>query len=535
MPRRTTLFLNLGLILSLVFSGTLSGILIPSPVAIGASNAPTISPENGGPELASRRVKRQRRHDRAQNDRQQHRKQKDKKRDHKKDSKQKERTQDRSGPVTGSEVNVEDHYIVVLKHSADNPAQAARDMAIDGVEPSYVYEHVLDGFAAVIPDDQLDDVRADPRVQSVVPDREVHAFDQTLPTGIDRIDADQNLTAKIGSGQMVDVDVAVIDTGIGPHEDLNIAADGVSCISGTTNPADDNGHGTHVAGTIGALDNTAGVVGVAPGARLWAVKVLNSAGSGSWSSVICGLDWVAARSGTIEVVNMSLGGPGSDSGCPGTDALHDAIRKVVNAGVPVVVAAGNGVNGVGLDAKDSVPAAYDEVFTVSALADFDGKPSSLVLATPGDSDDSLASFSNFGADIDIAAPGVDILSTVPSGSCKLCQSSGYRKLSGTSMASPHVAGAAALYLANFPNATPVQVQAVLVSTREAVALTNDGDGIAEGVLFAGIGSAPSPPAASPVPTPSCATVASAPVQDDGSQDDGKKDKKKHKHKKKKRH
>src|SRR5215203_3124123 len=102
MPRRTTLFLNLGLILSLVFSGTLSGILIPSPVAIGASNAPTIAPENGGPELASRRVKRQRRHDRAQNDRQQHRKQKDKKQERKKGNEQKERKQDRSGPVVGS-------------------------------------------------------------------------------------------------------------------------------------------------------------------------------------------------------------------------------------------------------------------------------------------------------------------------------------------------------------------------------------------------------------------------------------------------
>jgi len=535
MPRRTTLFLNLGLILSLVFSGTLSGILIPSPVAIGASNAPTIAPAGGGPELASRRVKRQRRHDRAQNDRQQHRKQHNKKQDRKKDSKQKNRTQDHSGPVVGSERPTQDRYIVVLEPDAGNAQVAAKDIAADtdGLEPLIVYEDVLNGFAAVIPDDQLADVRSDPRVQTVVPDQEVHAYVQKLPTGIDRIDADLNPTAKIdGNDERVDVDVAVIDTGIGPHQDLNIA-DGVSCISGTAGYADDNGHGTHVAGTIGALDNDFGVVGVAPGARLWAVKVLDASGSGWWSEVICGLDWVAANSGTIDVANMSLGGPGSDSSCPGVDALHDAIRNVVNAGVPVVVAAGN----KHMDAANAVPAAYDEVITVSALVDLDGKPGGLGVATSGDADDSLASFSNFGADVDIAAPGVDILSTVPSESCVLCQSSGYRKLSGTSMASPHVAGAAALYLANFPNATPAQVQAVLVSTREAVALTNDGDGIAEGVLFAGIGSAPSPPAASPVPTPNCAPAASTAtvVPDDGNQNDGKKDKKKHKHKKKKRH
>ena len=119
-------------------------------------------------------------------------------------------------------------------------------------------------------------------------------------------------SAGIAQDGGVDVDVAVLDTGIAAHPDLTIAG-GVSCLGGGA--ADDNGHGTHIAGTIGALDNAIGVVGVAPGARLWAVKVLDAQGNGSWSSVICGLDWVYANRDTIDVVNLSLGGDGADSAC----------------------------------------------------------------------------------------------------------------------------------------------------------------------------------------------------------------------------
>jgi subtilisin family serine protease len=194
------------------------------------------------------------------------------------------------------------------------------------------------------------------------------------------------------------------------------------------------------------------VVGVAPGARLWAVRVLNNAGSGSWASVICGVDWVTARAGTIEVANMSLGGTGDDTGGCNDGGLHEAICKSVAAGVTYAVAAGNSAD----DARNHVPAAYDQVITVSALADFDGRPGGLGAATcRADEDDTLANFSNFGADIDLIAPGVCIYSTWKRG--------GYNTISGTSMASPHVAGAAALYKSTNPGASPSQVKSALQS------------------------------------------------------------------------
>src|SRR5262249_3218141 len=134
---------------------------------------------------------------------------------------------------------------------------------------------------------------------------------------------------------------------------------------------DGNGHGTHVSGTVGARDNGLGVVGVAPGTPLYAVRVLNNAGSGTWSSVICGVNWVTQNAGTIKVANMSLGGSGSDDGNCGNsnnDALHKAICGSVAAGVTYVVAAGND----GVDFSGFVPAAYNEVLTVTAMADFNG-------------------------------------------------------------------------------------------------------------------------------------------------------------------
>jgi subtilisin len=193
---------------------------------------------------------------------------------------------------------------------------------------------------------------------------------------------------------------------------------------------DKNGHGTHVAGTIGALDNNAGVVGVAPGARIWSVKVLNAQGSGNMSDIIAGIDYVTANASSIEVANMSLG-------CECTSAaLNTAISKAVAAGVTIVVAAGN-------SAKDSTtysPANHPDAITVSAIADFNGLAGGGAASTCySDVDDTFANFSNFGAPVDIAAPGVCINST--------WKGSAYKSISGTSMASPHVAGAAALYIA----------------------------------------------------------------------------------------
>jgi len=477
MGQRSISLLYLVLILSLAFSGTLSGLLVPSPAAAGTSSAPGVAPGHASPELTSRQVKREHKHDSRQQNPQRHKKSQDGKAGHG----QKDKKRDRSGPREGRSKNAEDRYIVVLKPSSGAPERTASALASESADlvVTHVYDEVLDGFAAVISDDQLDDVRNDPRVESVVPDQEVHAFDLNLPTGVNRIDADQNPTAKIdGKNERLDVDVAVLDTGIGPHPDLDVAG-GISCIDGITSYADDNDHGTHVGGTIGALDNGVGVVGVAPGARLWAVKVLDSNKHGWWSDVICGLNWVVANSDTIDVVNMSLGWYGADGSCAET-ALHDAICRVVNAGIPVVVAAGND----SMDAAGIVPAAYDEVITVSALADSDGRPGGVGPATTRGPDDSLADFSNFGPDVDIAAPGVDILSTVRGG---------YARGYGTSVASPHVAGAAALFLVNHPDATPAEVKAHLLSTRNEIALPHDPDGVSEGVLYVGDESAPTPP------------------------------------------
>ena len=202
-------------------------------------------------------------------------------------------------------------------------------------------------------------------------------------------------------------------------------------------------------GTIGAKDDGNGVVGVAPGVPIYSVRVLNSAGSGSWSSVICGIDWVTARAGTIKVANMSSAVQGHDGAC-NSAALHQAICNSVAAGITYVVAAGND----SANANTFVPAAYDQVITVSALADFNGQPGGGATATcRADVDDTFADFSNYGADVDLIAPGVCILSTWKGG--------GYNTISGTSMASPHVAGAAALYLSTHSGATPDQVKTAL--------------------------------------------------------------------------
>jgi subtilisin len=202
-----------------------------------------------------------------------------------------------------------------------------------------------------------------------------------------------------------------------------------------------------VAGTVAAKDDANGVVGMAPGARLYAVRVLNNNGSGSWSSVACGIDWVTTNAPSlgIKVANMSLSGSGSDDGNCGTsndDALHKAICNSVAKGVTYVVAAGN----EGANFSGSVPAAYDEVLTVTAEADFDGQPGGGAASTcRSDVDETPADFSNFttagsaDAGHTIAAPGVCILSTWKGGS--------YNTISGTSMASPHVAGTAALCIA----------------------------------------------------------------------------------------
>ncbi|HEU4398701.1 MAG TPA: S8 family peptidase [Actinomycetota bacterium] len=345
-------------------------------------------------------------------------------------------------------------YIVVLKDSVASPASVAHTHAkAQHAQVGFVYSAAIKGYSATLSSAAVGALRTDPSVAAVLPDREVHLAAQTLPTGINRVDGELSSTVSGNGSGSVNVDIAIIDTGIDTnHPDLNVVG-GVACNG--AGYEDRNGHGTHVAGIAAARDNGAGVVGVAPGARLWAVRVLSASGSGSWSNVICGVDWVTRNVGRIEVANMSLGGSGSEpsgAGCATGDALHDAICRSVAAGVTYAVAAGNAA----VNARGAVPAAYDEVITVSALADFNGRSGGGAAATcRSDTDDTFANFSNFGSDVDLIAPGVCISSTY--------FGDGYRTLSGTSMASPHVAGAAALYKSTHPTASPSQVRSALRS------------------------------------------------------------------------
>jgi subtilisin family serine protease len=268
---------------------------------------------------------------------------------------------------------------------------------------------------------------------------------------------DANSFADIdGDDEPMEVDVAVIDTGVDPdHPDLDVFSH-TNCArwrNGCSGNGDDYvGHGTHVAGTIAALDNKIGVVGVAPGARIWAVRTFNKSGSGYVSWLIKGIDWVTDHADQIEVANMSVTWRGY------SQAARQAIQNSVNAGVVYFAAAGNdatdvyGTNGVYGDGDDVCPACYPEVAAVSALVDTDGELGGRGFDSSYGPDDSFASFSNFsrtavsenpvdspGAAIDLMCPGVDIFSTTRNG--------GYATYSGTSMASPHAAGLAALHIA----------------------------------------------------------------------------------------
>ena len=370
-------------------------------------------------------------------------------------------------------------YIIVFKDTV-NPHAAAPEFAkAYGLQPGFIYEHALKGMSAVVPEGRLIALQHDPRVAYVSEDLVRSINVQSMPTGIQRIFADTNPEIAINGvdDYRVDVDVAVIDTGVDfQHPDLNVVG-GVNCYNAWPFSAsckaggdDDHYHGTHVAGTIGALDNGIGVVGVAPGARIWAVKVLNSSGSGYSSQIMAGIDWVAANAATIEVANMSLGGSGF------SQAEYDAIQGAVNAGVAFAVAAGND----DADANNYSPGGFDNVLSVSALADFNGLPGGGAASTcRTDQDDTLADFSNWGPEIDVAAPGVCILSTYP------LEQGEYGTISGTSMASPHAAGALALLAsANNPeNATDVYNLYNQVKAAGNYNWTDDsGDGIQEPLL-----------------------------------------------------
>jgi subtilisin family serine protease len=364
-------------------------------------------------------------------------------------------------------------YLVVLRNSASAPA-VARTITGLGATVENLFGKV-NTLVVSLPRHDLGTLRHDPRVAYVTADRPVGFLDDSppagspaVPTGVARIGAAPALnpdgTVAATAGPAKKTAVAELDTGIMPRPDLNVVGR-YDCSPSSDGGTDDgNGHGTHVAGIM-ADKGIPGVIGVSPGTPLYAVRVVNADGSGSMSGVICGLNWVAqnAAADNIKVVNMSLGGPGSDDGnCGNTDqdALHTAVCRVTSAGVTVVAAAGND----GGDLANSTPGSYDEVLTVTAMADFDGKPGGLASTAPcsdGGQDDTAAEFSDYAvpgsADVNhtIAAPGVCITSTWNDGKTKT--------ISGTSMASPHVAGLVARCIDAGPCAgmTPAQIIAKL--------------------------------------------------------------------------
>ncbi|MBI5883710.1 MAG: S8 family peptidase [Elusimicrobia bacterium] len=253
---------------------------------------------------------------------------------------------------------------------------------------------------------------------------------QDTPWGITRVNAPAAWAVTKGKG----VKVAIVDTGVDfDHPDLKAAVAGGWSAVDKENPGnykDDNGHGTHVAGTIGARDNGVGVVGVAPDAALYAVKVLDGNGSGNFSDVIAGMEWTVTNK--MAVVNMSLGAS------RGNEALQAAVEAMAKAGVILIAAAGNSGGAV------SFPAAYPQTIAIAA----------------SDSQDKVAYFSSRGPEVDFIAPGVSVQSTFLGG--------GYKSMSGTSMAAPHAAGLAALAVAAKGLKDPEALRTVFKAAAEAI-------------------------------------------------------------------
>lgn len=404
-------------------------------------------------------------------------------------------------PASAGAEKIPGRYIVVLKDSVAKPGAVAKDhQRTHGLQRSHVYRSALKGYAGSIPNGQLKAVRADSRVAFVVPDREAVQTAQTIPRGIDRIDSDTSSTAAGNGLGAVNVNVAVLDTGTdASHPDLNVVG-GRNCTADKSGAlTDPGGHGTHVGGTVGALDNDFGVVGVAPGARLFSLRVLNKQGRGRLSWALCGIDWVTAtrtdsdQTNNVAVANMSLGFERPETGDCGPeseDALHLAICSSTDAGVTYVAAAGNDSS----DVQNETPAAFSEVLAVTAMADFDGSPGGSANTTNdcystetvdrhGDADDKFTSFSNFAtltsdAAHTLAAPGLCILSTFPvEGAHEKPQritSPGYAQWQGTSMASPHVAGTVALCVGSGECAglTPSQIVQKMVADAAAYNTAN---------------------------------------------------------------
>jgi hypothetical protein len=361
-------------------------------------------------------------------------------------------------------------YIVVLKDGVAHPANVAhRHEDNRGAKIGHIYGVAIKGYSAELTPGELEAIEQDPSVDYVERDGVIRPASTGLQ--IKRVFANQNPQLAINevNDVGVDADIAILDTGVAPHKDLNVvgSTDCFSSSGGCVNGAggDVDGHGTAVAGAAAAIDNNFGVVGTAPGARIWSVRVLDKTGEDGlhlgaedgvgpshMSDAIAGINWVTARANVIEVANMSFNCWSASNACS-SQALGEAIAASVNSGIVWVAAAGNGSHDVsgGTYFPAQYPAVLPDVIAVSALSDLDGVPGGLsstkcteIYGRNGGVDDRLAPYSNWGPAVDIAAPGDCILSTWKEG--------GYAIKSGTSMASALVAGAVADIAAQFnPN------------------------------------------------------------------------------------
>jgi subtilisin family serine protease len=370
----------------------------------------------------------------------------------------------------------QNQYIVLLQPTvkvSEKQVGIQRALTASGGRVKAFYSEAINGYSAELPPAALARLQSDPDVALIEPDLimtvndgwlvpslDLYANSQSDPVwGLDRIDQrdlplDQTFTYDTTAG---DVHVYVLDTGLrSSHEEFSgRVGDGYSAIDDGRGTSDCNGHGTHVAGTIAGSTN-----GVAKGATIHPVRVMDCEGSGSLSQIIGGLDWILSHGLSPGVVNMSLGGTASFT-------LDLAVENVIGAGFTVVVAGGNS----GSDACQVSPARVVDAITVGAT----------------DSSDNRPSFSNFGSCLDLFAPGVSITSAYYTGDSE------YRIFSGTSMAAPHAAGAAALYLQLNPAATTETVSLFIKDSATSDVIDNSGTGSPNRLLFVNSGPIPLQP------------------------------------------
>jgi subtilisin family serine protease len=375
--------------------------------------------------------------------------------------------------------SVANSYIVVLKDTATLTGTALSGTTLNGTEPNStgaiavgavgtkaqalagrygahvdrIYGSALSGFSITADDAQAKHLAGNTDVAYVVQNQQIQTLDttQTNPQswGVDRVDQRDLPLDKsyVYSTKASNVTVYVIDTGVrATHQTFGgRVSGGKDFVDNDNNPNDENGHGTHVAGTIGGSE-----YGIAKGVHIVPVRVLNAAGTGTTDGVVAGIDWVAENAKGPSVANMSLGGAAND-------VLDQAVRSAIGKGVTFVVAAGNS----SADASTSSPARVKEAITVAA----------------SDQTDKQATFSNFGKLVDLYAPGVGITSSWNTGDTAT------NTISGTSMATPHVVGAAAIYLAGHTGATPAEVSKVLAARATPGKISNASPGTPNKLLY----------------------------------------------------